>query len=76
MIVQIISQPSLWLLCVQIKTELGQETPARTGLGSTTVLAVVTVGFGFVGGGKPSTSGWITALDMCGVELSHADMPT
>ena len=39
------------------------------------MLAVVTVGFGFVGGGKPSTSGWITALDMCGVELlSDADM--
>ena len=38
------------------------------------MLAVVTVGFGFVGGGKPSTSGWITALDMCGVQLSHADM--
>ena len=47
---------------MQIKTEMGQETPARTGLGSTTVLSVVTVGFGFVGGGKPS--GWITALDL------------
>jgi hypothetical protein len=33
----------------QIKTEMGQEVPARTGLGSTTVLAVVTIGFGFVG---------------------------
>ena len=43
---------------------MGQETPARTGLGSTTVLSVVTVGFGFAGGGKPSTSGWITALDL------------
>ena len=43
---------------------MGQETPARTGLGSTTVLAVVTIGFGFVGGSKPSTSGWITALDL------------
>ena len=42
---------------VQIKTEMGQETPARTGLGSTTVLAVVTIGFGFAGGSKPSTSG-------------------
>ena len=49
---------------MQIKTEMGQETPARTGLGSTTVLSVVTVGFGFAGGGKPSTSGWITALDL------------
>jgi hypothetical protein len=28
---------------------MGQEVPARTGLGSTTVLAVVTIGFGFVG---------------------------
>ena len=43
---------------------MGQETPARTGLGSTTVLAVVTIGFGFVGGGKPSTSGWVTAIDL------------
>ena len=33
----------------QIKTDMGQEVPARTGLGSTTVLAVVTIGFGFVG---------------------------
>ena len=46
-------------LFVKIKTELGQETPARTGLGSTTVLAVVTIGFGFVGGSKPSTSGGV-----------------
>ena len=38
---------SIFML-IQVKTEKGQETPARTGLGSTTVLAVVTVGFGFV----------------------------
>ena len=46
----------------KIKTEMGQETPARTGLGSTTVLAVVTIGFGFVGGSKPSTSGAQTTV--------------
>ena len=44
----------------QVKTEAGQETPARTGLGSTTVLAVVTVGFGFVGKNKQPTSGYVT----------------
>ena len=55
---------SSWVSFWLIKTEMGQETPARTGLGSTTVLAVVTIGFGFVGGGKPSTSGWVTALDL------------
>jgi hypothetical protein len=38
-----------WVDWFQIKTEMGQEVPARTGLGSTTVLAVVTIGFGFVG---------------------------
>lgn len=48
---------SSWVSFWLIKTEMGQETPARTGLGSTTVLAVVTIGFGFVGGSKPSTSG-------------------
>jgi hypothetical protein len=36
---------------MQVKTEKGQETPARTQLGATTVLAVVTVGFG--GKAKP-----------------------
>ena len=44
----------------QVKTEKGQETPARTGLGSTTVLAVVTVGFGFSGRTRNPTSGWVT----------------
>ena len=34
-----------------MKTEKGQETPARTQLGATTVLAVVTIGFG--GKAKP-----------------------
>ncbi len=34
-----------------MKTDKGQETPARTQLGATTVLAVVTVGFG--GKAKP-----------------------
>ena len=55
---------SSWVSFWLIKTEMGQETPARTGLGSTTVLAVVTVGFGFVGRTKPPTSGWITAMDL------------
>ena len=43
---------SSWVSFWLIKTDKGQETPARTGLGSTTVLAVVTIGFGFAGGGK------------------------
>ena len=45
---------SSWVSFWLIKTEKGQETPARTGLGSTTVLAVVTIGFGFAGGGMLS----------------------
>ena len=47
---------SSWVSFWLIKTEKGQETPARTGLGSTTVLAVVTIGFGFVGGTKESNN--------------------
>ena len=47
---------SSWVSFWLIKTEKGQETPARTGLGSTTVLAVVTIGFGFVGGTKESSN--------------------
>ena len=46
---------SSWVSFWLIKTDKGQETPARTGLGSTTVLAVVTIGFGFAGGGKQTT---------------------
>ena len=45
---------SSWVSFWLIKTDKGQETPARTGLGSTTVLAVVTIGFGFAGGGMYS----------------------
>ena len=33
---------SFWL----IKTDMGHETAARTGLGATSTLAVVTIGFG------------------------------
>ena len=36
------SQVSFWL----IKTDMGHETAARTGLGATSTLAVVTIGFG------------------------------
>ena len=35
-------QVSFWL----IKTDMGHETAARTGLGATSTLAVVTIGFG------------------------------
>ena len=50
----------------QIKTDMGQEVPARTGLGSTTVLAVVTIGFGFVG----TTKGKEKAVLHKGVHMS------
>ena len=42
---------SSWVTFWLVKTEKGQETPARTQLGATTVLAVVTIGFG--GKAKP-----------------------
>ena len=38
-------------ITLKVKTDKGQETPARTQLGATTVLAVVTIGFG--GKAKP-----------------------
>ena len=51
--------PAIHLIMrVQVKTEKGQETPARTGLGSTTVLAVVTIGFGFAGRTKDEHQGF------------------
>ena len=37
-----------------MKTDKGSEIPARTSLGATTVLSVVTIGFG--GKGKPQVS--------------------
>ena len=42
---------SSWVTFWLVKTDKGQETPARTQLGATTVLAVVTIGFG--GKAKP-----------------------
>ena len=45
---------SSWVTFWLVKTEKGQETPARTQLGATTVLAVVTIGFG--GKAKPQES--------------------
>ena len=45
---------SSWVTFWLVKTEKGQETPARTQLGATTVLAVVTIGFG--GKAKPQAS--------------------
>ena len=44
-----------------VKTELGHETAARTGLGATSTLAVVTIGFG--GKTKPQVA-YATALDI------------
>ena len=52
---------SSWVTFWLVKTEKGQETPARTQLGATTVLAVVTIGFG--GKAKPQV-GYATALDV------------
>ena len=45
---------SSWVTFWLVKTDKGQETPARTQLGATTVLAVVTIGFG--GKAKPQVS--------------------
>ena len=42
---------SSWVTFWLVKTEKGTEIPARTSLGATTVLSVVTIGFG--GKGKP-----------------------
>ena len=53
--------PSSWVSFWLIKTEKGQETPARTGLGATSALAVVTIGFG--GKTKPQVA-YATALDV------------
>lgn len=50
-----------WVTFWLVKTEKGSEIPARTSLGATTVLAVVTIGFG--GKGKPQV-GYPTALDV------------
>ena len=48
-------QVSFWL----IKTDMGHETAARTGLGATSTLAVVTIGFG--GKTKPQVMQLIVA---------------
>ena len=45
---------SSWVTFWLVKTEKGSEIPARTSLGATTVLSVVTIGFG--GKGKPQVS--------------------
>lgn len=50
-----------WVTFWLVKTEKGGEIPARTGLGATTVLSVVTIGFG--GKSKPQV-GYATALDV------------
>ena len=64
---------SSWVSFWLIKTDKGQETPARTGLGSTTVLAVVTIGFGFVGGGKQTAqTGFV---NMCTVSAQASPAP-
>ena len=34
-----------WVTFWLVKTEKGTEIPARTGLGATTVLSIVTIGF-------------------------------
>ena len=52
---------SSWVSFWLVKTDKGRETPARTQLGATTVLAVVTIGFG--GKAKPQV-GYATALDV------------
>ena len=40
-----------WVTFLLVKTDKGAEVPARTSLGATTVLSVVTIGFG--GNSKP-----------------------
>ena len=50
-----------WVTFWLVKTEKGSEIPARTSLGATTVLSVVTIGFG--GKSKPQV-GYATALDV------------
>ena len=40
-----------WVTFLLVKTDNGAEVPARTSLGATTVLSVVTIGFG--GKSKP-----------------------
>ena len=52
---------SSWVSFWLIKTDLGQENAARTGLGATCTLAVVTIGFG--GKTKPQVA-YATALDI------------
>lgn len=52
---------SSWVTFWLVKTDKGTEIPARTSLGATTVLSVVTIGFG--GKGKPQV-GYPTALDV------------
>ena len=52
---------SSWVSFWLIKTDLGHETAARTGLGATSTLAVVTIGFG--GKTKPQVA-YATALDI------------
>ena len=43
-----------WVTFWLVKTEKGTEIPARTSLGATTVLSVVTIGFG--GKSKPQVT--------------------
>lgn len=50
-----------WVTFFLVKTEKGSEIPARTGLGASSVLSVVTIGFG--GKSKPQV-GYATALDV------------
>lgn len=50
-----------WVTFWLVKTEKGGEIPARTGLGASSVLSVVTIGFG--GKTKPQV-GYATALDV------------
>lgn len=50
-----------WVTFWLVKTEKGSEIPARTGLGASSVLSVVTIGFG--GKSKPQV-GYATALDI------------
>ena len=63
---------SSWVTFWLVKTEKGQETPARTQLGATTVLVVVTIGFG--GKAKPQESHSINEifdLDIYSVTSSY-----
>jgi hypothetical protein len=52
---------SSWVSFWLVRTEVGRETPARTGLGGSCTLAVVTVGLG--GKTKPQV-GYATAMDI------------